>query len=455
MKIFKSIPNENKYFVESEMELGLARSGSEGTVINIFDNIEYQEIVGFGGAFTESAAYNYSLMDDKTKKEFIKSYFSREDGIGYNVGRTHINSCDFAIDIYSYIEEGDEELTTFNIERDKKYIIPFIKDALSYIDEELFLFASPWSPPAFMKTNENVVGGGKLKDEYKKTWARYYAKYIKAYEAEGIKISGITVQNEPNADQTWESCCYSPEDEREFLEQYLIPTLNEEGLSGIKIMIWDHNKERAYDRAKEVLKSKIVNDRVWAVAHHWYSGDHFDCLRLVYEDLHKGSFCTEFCGDIDADALELAERYAKEMSNNFNNFEIGSCDWNLLLSTDGGPYHNRDAVSVATPGVVFESKDRGCFAPILYDKTKNEVIYTPVYYYIGHVSKFVKKGAKRIATSKYTDNIEVCGFKNPDNSIVLVMYNLSEYQLPAIIRKDGKCSEVTLESHSAMTVLLD
>ena len=454
MKIITSIPKKNVYFSESEMELGSAPEYTEGTIINVFDNIEYQEIFGFGGAFTESAAYNYSLMDEKTKNEFIRSYFDKEKGIGYNLGRTHINSCDFSLDIYSYVEDGDIELKTFNIERDKKYIIPFIKDALSYIDEELFLFASPWSPPAYMKDNESVIGGGSLKEEYKKVWAKYYCKYIKAYKEEGITISGLSVQNEPIAKQTWESCYYSPDDEREFLEKYLIPTLDEEGLSDIKIMIWDHNKERVYDRAKAVLSSKKVNDRVWAVAHHWYTGDHFDCLRLVYEDLHKPLFCTEFCGDIDSDGIELAERYAKEMCNNFSNYEIASCDWNLLLSTDGGPYHNRNAVSESKPGVIYESKDRGCHAPILYDKEKNKMIYTPIYYYIGHISKFVKRGAKRIATSKYTDKIEVCGFKNPDNTVVLVMYNPSEYQLPAIIRKDGKCSGVNIEAHSAMTVLI-
>jgi glucosylceramidase len=172
----------------------------------------------------------------------MESYFSREKGIGYNFGRTHINSCDFSLDIYTYIEEGDTELKTFNIDRDRKYIIPFIKDAMQYCSDELVLFASPWSQPAFMKDNESSVKGGSLKEEYKEVWARYYAKYIKAMAAEGIKISAITVQNEPKAKQTWESCYYSPEDEKEFIEKYLAPTLENEGLSEIKIIIWDHNK---------------------------------------------------------------------------------------------------------------------------------------------------------------------------------------------------------------------
>ncbi|MBO5869393.1 MAG: glucosylceramidase, partial [Clostridia bacterium] len=247
MKVIKSVPNENIYFEESIIKDGNIDSITEPAIINIFDEVEYQTVLGFGGAFTESAAYNYAQFTDEQKRDFLKKTFSREYGIGYNFGRTHINSCDFSLDIYTYVENGDYDLSTFNIDRDRKYIIPFIKDALLYCTDELVLFASPWSPPAYMKDNESAIRGGSLKEKYKKVWARYYAKYIKAMAEEGIKISAITVQNEPNAKQSWESCSYSPEDERDFIELYLAPVLDEEGLGDIKIMVWDHNKERVYD----------------------------------------------------------------------------------------------------------------------------------------------------------------------------------------------------------------
>ena len=189
MKIITSVPSEGLYLQEENITPGNIAESRETNVINVFDEIEYQDIIGFGGAFTESAAYNYSLLSDEQKKLFMQGYFSRESGIGYNFGRTHINSCDFSLDIYTYIENGDSELKTFSIERDRKYIIPFIKDAMAYCDDELVLFASPWSPPAFMKDNESSVGGGSLKEEYKTVWARYYAKYIKAMRDEGIEIS--------------------------------------------------------------------------------------------------------------------------------------------------------------------------------------------------------------------------------------------------------------------------
>ena len=454
MKIIKSIPRQDIYFSESTIENGNLPSSTEYAVINVFDEFEYQTVLGFGGAFTESAAYNYARLTEAQKKDFLEKYFSRENGIAYNFGRTHINSCDFALDVYSYVEDGDKDLSTFNIDRDRQYIIPFIKDALAYCNEEITLFASPWSPPAYMKVNEDVTRGGELKDEYKGVWARYYAKYIKAMAEEGIVISAITIQNEPNARQSWESCSYSDDEEREFIEQYLLPTLDEEGLSDIKIMIWDHNKERVYDRTKHIFASKTVEDRVWGVAHHWYSGDHFEGLRLVHERYNKPLVSAENCGNISENVFSLAERYGKEICEDFNNFTAAFCDWNLLLSHQGGPFHNRSDKTVACAGVVFEDKSSGCYAPVLYDTEKKELIYTPIYYYIGHFSKFVQRGAIRTATTKYDERLFSIAFKNPDGGLVLVVLNTADRAMPIVVRHNGVCTETELEAHAIMTVLL-
>ena len=454
MKVIKTVPNENRYFEEFRAEVGNTNNISETGIINVYDDFEYQTVLGFGGAFTESAAYNYAQLTPKQKKDFMKKTFSRKDGIGYNFGRTHINSCDFSLDIYSYVENGDKDLSTFNIERERKYIIPFIKDALEYCKDELILFASPWSPPAYMKENEIAIRGGALKEEYKEVWARYYAKYIKAMGEEGIKISAITVQNEPNAKQPWESCSYSPEEERDFIEKYLDPILDEEGLSDIKIMIWDHNKERVYDRSKRIFTSEKVRNRVWGVAHHWYSGDHYEGLRLVHEKFGKELISTEICGSIRENPIYLAERYADELFGDFANFTSAFCDWNIMLSDKGGPYHNRNSRTTSCAGIVYEDKSSGCHAPILYDTENKELIYTPIYYYIGHFSKYVERGAKRIATTKYNKNIQAIAFKNPDGKIVSIVMNLAERELPAVIRYNDVCTKIMMEPHSIMTVLL-
>ena len=173
-------------------------------VIEIHEEKSFQEIEGFGGAFTEAAADTFYKMSKEKRKEIIKAYFSNE-GLNYSLCRTHINSCDFSLGNYAYDDvDGDVELKKFSIERDRKQLIPFIKEAKAAkaLEGEKFkLFASPWSPPAWMKTNGEMNNGGKLKEEYRAAWALYYAKYIKEYEKEGLEIWGISVQNEPMANK--------------------------------------------------------------------------------------------------------------------------------------------------------------------------------------------------------------------------------------------------------------
>lgn len=455
MKRIVTNPGEEIYFKEEEFVEKVDNETAEGRVVNLFEDVTYQEMIGFGGAFTESAAYNYAQMSDSQKREFMEKLFSRDKGIGYNLARMHINSCDFALDIYTYVENDDKTLETFTLDRDRKYIIPMVKDALEFCKEEIFLFASPWSPPAYMKDNESPIRGGSLKEEYKLVWARYYAKYIQEMAKEGINISGITIQNEPKHKGPWESCFYSAEDERDFIEYYLAPALDEAGLSHIKIIIWDHNKERVYDRAKKIFSSKKVFERVWAIGHHWYSGDHFDGIRIAHEQFGKPLLSTEICGDISANVHSLAERYGKEILLDANNYTAGFCDWNLVLSDKGGPFHNRNAETVSCAGIVFEDKSSGCYAPILFDTENKELIYTPIYYYIGHVSKYVQRGAVRLGVSSYNEHLKCSAFKNPDSTVVLVMMNDGNYKLPVALRHGEMLSSHTLEPHSIVTLIFE
>lgn len=454
-RIIKTEPANGVYFAEEVLQYASGKEGTERGIVNIYEDVQYQQMIGFGAAITESAAYNYSLLSPEDKKRFLELYYSREKGIGYNFGRTCINSSDFGLDVFCYVQEGDETLETFNIDRDRKYVIPMLKDILAYTQEEVMLFASPWSPPAYMKDNNSPVKGGSVKPEYKRLWALYYTKYIKAYAEEGITISAISVQNEPKAKQTWESCYYSAEDEREFIRQYLAPVLEEEGLGHIKIIIWDHNKERVYDRAREIFTSKEVEERVWAVAHHWYSGDHFEAPRLVHEKYGKPLISTEICGSIYDDPHDLAEQYGREICENCNSFMGAFCDWNILLDQEGGPFHLRVAKDVVIGGVVFESKSRGCHAPVLYDTEKKELKVTDLYYYIGHFSKYVQRGAYRIATTKYRRELNTCAFQNPDGSIVLVIQNNADTEVPVNVRHQDTVTPTALAPRSIATIILN
>ncbi|MBT8393637.1 MAG: glycosyl hydrolase, partial [Bacteroidia bacterium] len=224
---------------------------------------QHQTFVGIGAALTDASAETFYKLKEDQQKLFMEAYYSLDKGIGYSFGRTIIHSCDFSPYSYTYIEEGDSDLKTFNIDHDREFRIPFTKLAIEAAGGDLPIFASPWSPPAFMKTTNNMLQGGKLKPEYYQPWANYYAKFIKAYEKEGIPIWGLSIQNEPMAKQTWESCIYTAEEERDFLKNFLGPTLEKEGLGDKKVIVWDHNRDLLFERANVILNDPEANKYVW------------------------------------------------------------------------------------------------------------------------------------------------------------------------------------------------
>src|SRR6185369_1611340 len=208
----------------------------------------FQTILGIGGALTDAAAETFARLPRAKRQDVLDAYFDPSKGIGYTLARTNIHSCDFSSDSYTYVREGDTALTSFTVDHDRRYRIPFIKRAIAATGNNLKIFGSPWSPPAFMKSNNDMLHGGKLKREFYQPWANYFAKFIKAYAAEGVPIWGVTIQNEPMATQKWESCIFTAEDERDFLRDQLGPTLHREGLANKNIIVWDHNRDLIYQR---------------------------------------------------------------------------------------------------------------------------------------------------------------------------------------------------------------
>ena len=314
VKVVKTV--KGRIPMQEETLCTVKENTREMRLISIFPDIEYQEIKGFGGAFTEAASTTLDKLSKENREKIVKMYFDEKDGIGYNFGRVHINSCDFSLGNYACVEENDETLETFNIERDKKSLIPMIKDAQKYGD--ICMLASPWSPPAYMKTNGQMNLGGKLKPEYYELWSRFYVKFAEAYKKEGIDIWGVTVQNEPKAVQNWDSCIYTAEEERDFVKNYLGQKMEK---AGIKILFWDHNKERILDRAKTMLEDADAKKYVYGMAFHWYSGDHFEQLRMFKElypdmDLAFTEGCYEYSRGM-LDTTKIGERYAHDMIGNF------------------------------------------------------------------------------------------------------------------------------------------
>ncbi|MFA5299246.1 MAG: glycoside hydrolase family 30 beta sandwich domain-containing protein [Lutibacter sp.] len=419
------------------------------SAILVDPNKQFQTFLGIGAALTDASAETFYKLSKANQDHFMVAYYSVDKGIGYSLGRTIINSSDFSSDSYTYIEDGDAELKTFNIEHDRKFRLPFTKLAIAAAGGKLLMYASPWSPPAFMKTNNNMLQGGKLKTEFYQPWANYFTKFIKAYEKEGIPIWGLTVQNEPMATQTWESCIYTAEEERDFLKNYLGPTLEKDGLGDKKIIVWDHNRDLMFQRANVILSDPEASKYVWGIGFHWYEDwkdgipmfDNVKAVNEAYPD--KNLIFTEGCNEkyelsrIESEDPKLAERYGKSMINDFNNGTVAWTDWNILLDETGGPNHVGNL----------------CFSPVHGDTKTGELTFTNSYYYIGHFSKFIRPDAKRISSVSSANNLLTTAFLNKDGSVIVIVMNQGDKEINYSLTMNSKMATLVAPPHSIQTVV--
>jgi glucosylceramidase len=410
-------------------------------------NTRYQTMIGIGGAITDASAEVFAKLPAEKQKEFLNAYYNKDTGIGYTWARTTIHSSDFSSGSYTYIKEGDKKLTTFSIKHDQKYRIPLIKKAIEAAGGKLPLFASPWTPPAFMKSNNNMLQGGTLLPEYYESWAIYYTKFIKAYEKAGIPIWGITVQNEPMAKQTWESVIYSAEEERDFLKNYLGPIMKKEGFGDKPIVVWDHNRDLINQRVNTILADPEAAKYAWGIGYHWYetwAGG--EPMYKNVADVHeaypnKPLMLTE--ASIEKFTPERfqywpnGERYGSSMINDFNNGTVAWTDWNILLDENGGPNHVKNF----------------CFSPIHADNAKGELIYTPPYYYIGHFSKFVKPNAQRVSAVSSRSPLLTTSFLNADNKMATIVMNQSDKDVTYNLFVGTDKSVVNIPAHAIQTLV--
>ncbi len=446
------------YTTASDTDLRLAETGRKHfepspqpleSEVSVFvnPNKTFQTFWGIGGAITDASAEVFAKLSPEKQKEFLKAYYDPEEGIGYTLARTPIHSCDFSSASFTYVSDEDKNLKTFNIDHDRQYRLPLIKRAIEAAGGNLPLYASPWSPPAFMKSNNNMLQGGKLLPEYYDTWALYYTKFIKAYEQEGIPIWGITIQNEPMATQRWESCIYTAVEERDFLKNHLGPTMQAEGLGDKNIVVWDHNRDLITNRANTILGDPDAAKYAWGVGFHWYEvwagGEYmYENLRRVNESYPDKKLlftegCVESFDETKYQHWPNGERYGQSMINDFNAGTVGWTDWNILLDETGGPNH---VINL-------------CFAPLHADTRTGELIYTPSYYYIGHFSKFIRPNAKRVSTVASRSHLLTTSFINTDGKIATVVMNQSDLEINYKLYIGMEAVDVTIPPHSIQTLV--
>ncbi|CAD2244758.1 glycoside hydrolase family 30 protein [Xanthomonas arboricola] len=408
----------------------------------------FQEVLGIGGAITDASAETFAKLPKPAQRALLTAYYDPEKGIGYTLARTTIHSSDFSSGSYTYIKEGDAALKSFSVRHDQRYRIPMLRQAIAAAGGKLTTFASPWSAPAFMKDSNNMLKGGKLLPAYAQAWATYYTRFIAAYEKAGIPIWGISLQNEPMAVQTWESMVFSAEEERDFLKNHLGPTMEHAGYGDRKIIVWDHNRDMMLHRAHVIFDDPEAAKYAWGMGFHWYETwagfapmvENVAAVAQAYPD--KPLLLTEAAVEkFDPAKLQYwpnGERYGTAIINDLNHGAVGWTDWNILLDQTGGPNHVGNY----------------CFAPVHADTRTGEVIYTPSYWYIGHFSKFIRPGARRVSAASSRSNLATTSFLNTDGSLATVVMNASDVAIRYNLYVGDASSELEIPAHAIQTVVM-
>lgn len=433
--------------------------------------VHFQEILGFGGSFTESSAYLLNQVGSENRNKILQAYFGSE-GAAYSFCRTHINSCDFSLSNYSYAPvEGDKDLEHFSIKEDMGDIIPMIKGAMAISPEGFKLISSPWTAPPWMKDNKDWKGG-KLLPEYYDTWALFFSKYINAYKNEGIDIWGITVENEPLGNgYNWESMHFSPEEMVDFVSKHLGPKLNKEK-HNVKIFGYDQNRDELKEWADIMYKDEASSKYFDGMAVHWYASTYDympEALQYTYEKApNKLLIQSEAC--VDAEVPHWNEdawywkkeatdwgwdwapeeqkhlhpkyvpvyRYARDIIGCLNNRVQAWIDWNMVLDTQGGPNWAKN----------------WCLAPVIVDPEKDEVYFTPLYYTMAHFSKYIRPGAVRIGFDNPDKDMMMTAAKNPDGSIALVLLNMTDQEKHLKLKLKGKATTISISGQAIQTIII-
>jgi len=448
------------------------RDATDRPTIVLDPATEYQTVLGFGGSFTESTAYVLSQLSDAKRQEVIEAYFG-PTGADYTLTRTHINSSDFSLGNYAYAEvPGDTLLEHFTIQEDVDDIVPLIQDAAAASESGFKIIASPWTAPPWMKDNNDWYDGALL-PEYYPTWARYFTKYIRAYQEQGIDIWGVTIVNEPlgNGGQ-WESMRFTPESMAAFLKDHLGPRFAEDGIDA-KILVYDQNRDHLEEWVDGILGDPEAAQYAWGTAVHWYSSTvewYPDVLNAVHERYpDKPIVHTE--GTIDAEVpvwqdddwywrreatdwgydwapeedkylhpmYVPAYRYARDIIGGLNSWLVGWIDWNMVLDTQGGPNH----------------ANNWCIAPVIAKPETDEVYYTPLYYVLAQFSKYIRPGAVRIEVAGVPDDLMVTAFRNPDGTIAVALLNQSDAAVAYAVSVGDKQIETSIAPSAVQTLVLD
>ncbi|KAL0867558.1 hypothetical protein ABMA27_008328 [Loxostege sticticalis] len=432
--------------------------GSCGYSLTLDPSTVFQTIEGFGGSTSDAAGINWrSLSDAALQQKLIDAYYA-ETGLQYNMVRVPIGGTDFSTHPYAYNElpKDDAHLTNFSLAyEDFTYKIPMIKAIQAAASTPVHIVATTWSPPPWMKSNGQFSGFSRLKPEYYQTYAEYHKKFLEKYAAEGIPIWGITTTNEPMNGifnlASFNTLGWSPAEMGNWIVNNLGPTIRNSTFKDVKIIALDDQRITIPFWFNSMIKKhpQALN-YIDGVGVHYYTDMFVPASVLAYiYDAHPDKFilATEACEGsqpwtrekVVLGSWDRAKNYILDIIGDLNHNVIGWIDWNLCLNSQGGPNWVENYVD----------------SPIIVYPEKNEFIKQPMYYGLGHFSKFIPRGSRRIKVTEkkplLSFSVENVAFVTPNNTVVVVLYNGGKAK-SICIKLGQKKALVFLESKSVVTV---
>lgn len=404
----------------------------------------YQQIIGFGGTYSEATAYNLKRLSESKRNEVLRAFFDPKTGAGWNLMRTTINSCDASSEYYSYDEsDGDTELKNFSIQKDiDNYMLPGLK-AASQINSNIKIFASPWTPPIWMK-DSRAFNHGSLLPKYYSTWAKYFSYYLSAYKKEGVDVWAVTPQNEPEAyRQAWDACGWKPGEMKTFIADYLGPQLQRDH-PNVKLLAWDHNKNHMLAWCDTLLSDPRSACFIKGIAHHWYEEGEGKFYTPLLDVAKKYPGLPLIAAEQGVFGLYLkdgapAELYARDIMGNLQHGSAGWVVWGMAFDHTGGPNHARN----------FNH------SPIMIDVAQQVIHYNPSYYYIAQFSRYIKPGATRVALENIPDGLQAATCQNPDGELVTVALNENTTNKEISLQWKNKIWRVEVPARSIATLLIN
>ncbi|XP_068024984.1 lysosomal acid glucosylceramidase [Melanerpes formicivorus] len=437
------LPARGTYIKYESSKAGKRLERSEGSfqrslqapdlVLTVDTTQRYQKVKGFGGSVTDAAAINLLSLPEAAQDHLLRSYFS-EEGLEYNLVRLPMASCDFSLHAYTYDDVPyDYELRHFRLrDEDTKLKIPLLHRALAMSKQPVSLVASPWTSPAWMKTSESYVGKGTLKgqagDKYHKTWANYFVRFLDEYSKHNLTFWAVTAENEPTAglinNYPFQCLGFTAEQQRDFIARDLGPALANSSHPHVQLIILDDNRLHLPHWAKVVLEDEEAARYVHGIGIHWYldfigpiqdtvvpTHELFPDYFILATEASIGAHFWE--RDVILGCWERGNQYSHSILMNLNNYVTGWIDWNLALDLEGGPNWVKNYVD----------------SPVIVDSSEGIFYKQPMFYHMGHFSKFIPEGSQRVGLvaskeSKQTE-LEYTAFLRPDGALVVVVLNRS------------------------------